>query len=465
VLEAAAEAARWSGQPARAVALVRRGMPLLHGTAERDRDAHRARLEERLGRYLWEAGDWDGSLRAYDATVRRLQGRTDIVETARALAGQAAVLLLRERFAESLTRAEQALAIARALGARCEEGHALNTYGVDLALTGHVEDGLAALREALRIGGEIGNLEDQCRAYCNLAELLIRAGQTAEAADIALAGYDFARRHGLERSGAPIIAANAVAALARLGRWDEAHALSDESLAVGLPDGVGACLRITCARLSALRGESQRAARELAAVERIVRDTYEPALFADLAEAVAELALLDGAPARAREAVEQALAPLVAEREEGELTLRMCALGLRVAAAGGDVTEWAADLAERARRIAHAMATRGVLLPAAAAYGLTCVARRARLEGEPCAEGWAAAAQAFLAAGDVHTAACAEVEQAAARLAEGRADDARAALAHARSLVDGLGAAPLQAEIDRLEAAATARPSPAVPAG
>jgi DNA-binding SARP family transcriptional activator len=463
VLEDAAEAARWSGKPARAAELVQRAMPLVRRAADPDPQARHARLHERLGRFLWEAGDWERSQRAYAAALSQLQGRTDIVETARALGGQAWLLMLQERFPESLELAERALGIARALGARREESHALNTYGVDLALTGRVEEGLAALRESLRIAEDAGNLEEQCRAYCNLAELLIRAGQTAEAAEIALAGYRFARRHGLERSGAPIIAANGVSALARLGRWDEALALADESLAAGLPDGVGACLRLTCARLLALRGERERAASELAAAEAVVRDTYEPIMFTDLAEAVVEIALLDGDLERARAEVERGLAPLVSAEEEGELTLRVCALGLRVAALSDGLDGWAADLAERSERVAAAMAQAGVMMPAAAAYALACAAGRARLRGEASAQAWAAAAQAFHLAGDVHATACAGLEEARAWLAEHRVEEARAALTRARSLADALDGAPsqripLDREIVRLDAALALSP-------
>src|SRR5262249_35922718 len=153
------------------------------------------------------------------------------VESARALAGQAAALMLRERFSASFDRAREALETARAVGALREEGHALNTYGVGLGVSGRVPEGVAAPRRAVEIAERVDCLEDRCRAYCNLAELLSRSGETAEAARVAEAGYRFACRHGLERSGAPIVAANAVSALIRLGRWDDAERLADESLA------------------------------------------------------------------------------------------------------------------------------------------------------------------------------------------------------------------------------------------
>jgi DNA-binding SARP family transcriptional activator len=454
-LEAAAAAARWSGAPKRAAELVREATRLLDGAPGPDPEARRAQLQERLGRYLWEYGDGDESLNAYQAAVQHLDGRDDIVESARALAGIAVAHLMRERYETSREHAAHALAIARALGARREEGRALNTHGSALVMTGRVDTGVAELSEALAIARESGSLEDECRAYCNLAEVFFRVGDTKKAAEIALDGYAFARSRGLERSGAPIVAANAIAALTHQGDWDEARRLADESLAVTIPDGAAAYLRVACARLSALRGEAARAAAELAKARRIVHKTYEPAVFAELEEAYTEHALLAGDVAGARHAVSRGLAALDDQHEQGELTLRVCALGLRVAMIAGD-REWGAELAERARRLVRLMSADRVLRRPAAAHALACEAEWARLDGRPAAAAWGNAARALLAAGDLPATVQAELEQAAAWLSEGDARQARDALERAESTAAQLSALPPRQAVERLRRTAFA---------
>ncbi len=456
VLEAAAEAARWAGEPDKATRLVRRELEL-YGAAPAGQVAARAKLHERLGRYLWEAGDWENSFAEYEEAVALLEGRPPSVEAARALAGQATLLMLRERYAASMATARKALDIARAVGARREEGHALNTFGVDLGMSGHIDEGIEALREALQIAEQVHNLEDQCRAYCNLSDLLIRAGRTGEAAEVGLDGYRFARRHGLERSGAPIVAANAVAALQRLGRWDEAQAVAQESLSGPVPAGVSAYLRIVHAQLMILRGDVERAPSDLVDAASIVRDAYEPQLVVELQAALSELALVEEDYAAARAAVERGLSALEAD-EDGGLTLRLCALGMRVvfqAGAEGD-RDWARTLVARARALSGDLARSGGLLPEAAAFAATVDAERARLDDEPdVADRWATAASAWAAIGHVEATARAQLPRAQALLDHGRTEEAETALNEVAGVAERLGAEPLRREAARITALLT----------
>ena len=63
-----------------------------------------------------------------------------------------------------MKRCQEAVAIARTVGARPEEGHALNTLGYDLTCLGEAELGVQSLREALTIAEEVGDLDDLARA-------------------------------------------------------------------------------------------------------------------------------------------------------------------------------------------------------------------------------------------------------------------------------------------------------------
>ena len=53
-------------------------------------------------------------------------------------------------------RCHEAIAVAQAVGARAEEGHALNTLGCCRASLGHFDEGIDLVREALAIAEELG---------------------------------------------------------------------------------------------------------------------------------------------------------------------------------------------------------------------------------------------------------------------------------------------------------------------
>ena len=61
------------------------------------------------------------------------------------------------RHAQSLPIAEQALALARGVGAREAEVRALTVLGSDLAYLGRGDEGVAYFRQALQLAKEIGD--------------------------------------------------------------------------------------------------------------------------------------------------------------------------------------------------------------------------------------------------------------------------------------------------------------------
>ena len=71
-------------------------------------------------------------------------------ERARVLAGFGQMLMLIDRWRDSHRVCEEAIAIARQVGARGAEGHALNTFGLDLMALGQLDEGAAALEQASR---------------------------------------------------------------------------------------------------------------------------------------------------------------------------------------------------------------------------------------------------------------------------------------------------------------------------
>src|SRR5439155_11737098 len=117
-------------------------------------------------------------------------------ERARVLAAHGRVLMLVGRQSQAMTRCEEAIAVARQVGARAEEGHALNMLGTAFCTLGRIEAGMAHLERAREIAGELGEVADLVRVHQNLASILEMIGRCADAAETYLAGLDVARRFG-----------------------------------------------------------------------------------------------------------------------------------------------------------------------------------------------------------------------------------------------------------------------------
>ena len=104
------------------------------------------------------------------------------VELARVLAEEARGLMLMSRFADAERRCHEALAVARAVGARAEEGHVLCTLGCCRAALGHYDEGIELVREAVAIAEELADPDALDRAYANLEPPAPRVRPAEEAA-------------------------------------------------------------------------------------------------------------------------------------------------------------------------------------------------------------------------------------------------------------------------------------------
>ena len=91
----------------------------------------------------YETGSNDAALAAFERAVELVPAEPPSPERAYALGSLAGGLMVAWRHAESLPIAEQALALARDVGAREAEVRALTVLGGDLAYLGRGEEGLA----------------------------------------------------------------------------------------------------------------------------------------------------------------------------------------------------------------------------------------------------------------------------------------------------------------------------------
>jgi tetratricopeptide (TPR) repeat protein len=161
LLTRAADAAGAAGRNQSALTLLSTALAQLDPA---DDPVRAALLHMRRGGHRWEAGDERSCLAELEEAVRILPA-TPSAERARVLAYYAQWLMLAGRFRGAARHAEQALAVARMVGARAEEGHALD-------ILGYSTDDIEPLVAARRVAEEVGNAEGIARAYLNLGSIL-----------------------------------------------------------------------------------------------------------------------------------------------------------------------------------------------------------------------------------------------------------------------------------------------------
>ena len=451
-------------EPARAVAHAQAAIRLAD---EADDRLRAGLLNERLGRYAWIAGQGELAQQAYRTAMGLIAAAPPSEARARAIAGLAQILMLGGRFEESRPLAEEALVLARSIGARDIEGHALNTRGADRAVAGEIDAALEDLRAALAIAEDLGIGDDIGRAYANRVWVLEGAGRLDEAIAVAEVGIATSEQLGLMRFFGTHMLANEADYLYRLGRWDEAERAVRRAEGFG-PFGVNEILvQELLARLALARGNIEVAAdllRPLAArADRAVDIQFVAPVHASLAE----LALWQGRP---EEAATQVAATIVQIDYNAEVRIgEVYALGLRANADAAElararrspdrVRELVAAgeglLAGIRRRHADILATRPAVEAYSAALLLLCEAEATRLHRHPDPGAWLAAVEAWDRLGRPYPAAYARWREAEARLA-GRGDRAlaTAALRAARDVAAELGAALLGREVAALAARA-----------
>jgi len=447
----AAEMAYMIGDGAEALTLVHRAID----AADARRNPLRVGiLHERLGRYLLANASSEASTIAAYETAVRLVPETPSGERARVLCGLAAVLMMAGRHAESRLLAEQALHVAREVGARRAEAHALCTLGTDLVSLGDVENGLALQREALAIAGQFDNPEDLCRLYANLSDRLRTAGRFAEAAEIALRGVELAERYGTADTFGNFVLGNALEALFWLGRWDEI----DNRLGDG-PIDTGNAVQKTnpwcaIASLRTVQGRFDEAQLYVDAVRRAIAAGGHSELRGYAHVIVAELYLWSREPQAAADAVRQALDVLA---DTGHIPLMA-----RLLSAGGRAE---ADLNRRAgpasgglpvdsglAAIVMAIGDRAAAMPYASAHLAVAEAELARSRGDDAEpEAWGRAAVHWGRLDGPYLVGYSRWRQAEAILRTGgRRRAAARALSEAYPIAARLGAAPLLGEVEAL---------------
>ncbi len=296
-------------------------------------------VQERLGHFLWLAGDSEGAIDALREAIDVLPADPPSIERARVLAAEAKMLMLHGRPEESRSLCDEAISIARGLGARAEEGHALNTLGCDLFLLGERRLAIEHIGEAKTIAEECSP-QDLGRGYGNLVEALDQDGRLEEAVKLGVEGVELLRPLG-QRGWIAYLLGWVSSELVRLGRLDEAQ----EFVAMGLEtpiEGIDlAVLHCVAAEIALHRGDLGQARENLDRAERAGGRTTDVMIRAMLTDRSALVCVVGGDPDRTVALVDEAI---VDDDQYLFYTARIYALALRAHA----------DRAERARAVGDA---------------------------------------------------------------------------------------------------------------
>ena len=178
LLELAARVA-WYFAPARGLAYARSAIALVDEAAEPARAGLLRGVLSAASFTLLKDADALGALRE---GVRLVPDEPPSMARARVLDDLARTLCLQDQHVESAALCRRAIEIARQVGARTVEGHALDTLGLDLASLGDIDGGLATIALARSIASAFDTTSRVNETWLMQSQVLLEAGRLEEAA-------------------------------------------------------------------------------------------------------------------------------------------------------------------------------------------------------------------------------------------------------------------------------------------
>jgi DNA-binding CsgD family transcriptional regulator len=443
VIELAADAARWAGEPERGLTLVEAALGELGEEREADRIAslllRRAELR-RQGLLPGQVDDLRAALRlARDPTRVRAQ-----------ILGQLSMaLMLQNRDAEAKLPAEEMRALAEQLGDQECQTEAVIT----LAQLGHREglDTITALQSARETARQIGSARLELRAYAQITHGLEGRGEHDRAIRASAEGLARAKQLGLARYVAAPLAENLAESLTSAGRWDQALEVIEEALGLD-PAPFGRVFLLDLrGQIAVARGEQETAARMVQQLRSQPAGAQtDPQIALPLARLMTEFRLARGdlvgalaaactIPVQYLDAEPRYLWPLLATG------MRACAdaVPVRLPAEAGDPAELRSAL-----ELAAAGVARGGRVEQA--HAAVFAAEASRAAGHSDLAAWDAAAAAWGALGQPYPLAYALLRAAGTAAAAGNRDAAAPRLQQAAELAGQLRARPLLQQISQL---------------
>jgi len=437
------------GAATRAVELARRAIELV-GSEDLPRAAV---LHVDLGEYLYEIGSDDAALAALERAVELAPAQPPSAERAYALGSLAGGVMVGWHHAESLPIGEQALALARELGAREAEVRALTVLGGDLAYLGRGEEGAAHFRQALQLAEEIGDHLGLARAYTNFTDALTMLGRLSESAGLGQAGLKAMRRYGINNT---LLVANQIEALLAIGDWNEAERLSAAALR-GITSSFPYWLLTMRAVVETGRGDYDAARAHLEDARATLREDRVHGLYD---ACLAELALWERRWTDADAAIQNGMAQ-ACQRGAAHIRVQMCAKGLRAQAElaalararrdAGAIHNWLTQARELITVARRAAAEASAVTPNAGGWLALAEAEYQRARGPARPESWAQAAAAWQRLERPPLVAYCHWRQAEALVAAGASrTEAAVPLREAHAVAARIEARPLLREVELL---------------
>lgn len=309
-----------AGKPEDAIALAQGSLDALDPATEQMRCGA---AYERLSWYLWVAGRGTEGLEATRKAMGLIPSDTPSLERARILATAALEEVFWARPSQAEPLAHEALVMARKVGARREEGLALQALACTVGYLGSIDEASELFRRGLDISRRVGDIVNCSRTYILLGDALFRTGRADEGIEVSLEGHRFTVQHGSQNAYGAMLQANAAEFMIAVGRWDEAAELV-EKVAQTRVEGVSAmAARLNLAFLRQARGELEEARGTLRwLTDSNVREILEFGAVASLIEA--EFHIWEGDPGAAASIAEAALQALEggdSPRESGSLLM------------------------------------------------------------------------------------------------------------------------------------------------
>lgn len=447
VLQLTARATFHSGDPVRALTLLRQALDLI----DADREPERAAFVVEQRAVTWRAlGEGGETIEELDQALARLP--EDPPGLARvALLTSLANTLMRMGAERGPAVGRTALEAARALGATSQEASALITLGSSLSYLVDPAEGESLLREGLRLALDIDDHETALRGYVNLSDALEAAGRHRDAADAAREGVELAQRVGLPRNFGAYLVGNLVEPLVRLGEWAEAVELAAGVAGTGLTGVFPASVEELLGYMAATAGRLDDAMQHVRNARRQLGDSPEPQFTQALLYIEADVVRARGDLGAAAALIAGGLAESTAWSARYSWPLLW--LGMRINA---DATVRARDRQEDPAEIAEARLPEAILgavgteSPASRAYRAMSEAEILRRTGTPALAEWQAAVRAWEAAGDVWPLTYAQYRLAEELCGSSERETAAGLLRTAAVTCERLGARPLLDDVQAL---------------
>jgi DNA-binding CsgD family transcriptional regulator/tetratricopeptide (TPR) repeat protein len=447
LLKHAGQAASLVGDSAEAVRLVEAAIALTNDPPTR------AALLTRLGLIHYRAGRGSLTERCLREALALLPADEESVLVARIHAGLALFGAAWSRLDIAEDSCRRGLAIARAVGARREEGLLVNASGLVEAAHGDIDSGARLLGQALAIAAEVGNPDDLATAYVNLTHVLGLGSRVDEVVEVAREGADVLTRMGLARQRVSFLKANLTEALANAGRITEAGRVIGEALSQHPRGIMSVPVLWQAGRIAMTRGDLDEAWEWLEQARVIVESENAPDSYRRyLIETEAEVELWAGRPVAAYDLVIDGL-DLLRGTDEAAYGGTLVALGLRALATEAEAhrdRDSRVRLGAMRRPLDDAQSWPAANQPDDRAVRMWAQAETTRLELASDPDAWAGTGVAWAALGRPFPRAYARWREAEARLDSGVDATAIDALRDAHTAALGLGAARLVQECERL---------------